>query len=159
MAVRPVLHTQYRFGVFLLMSAFMRLVWGGLDWLFLLINWTKRKVLKEKALLYSMSSFDAVYDVFQFLRRSNLQLCQLLKHKKFSEHELYKHIKKSARVFDDYSKKIEPYCSTTNTGSGTLPNSPTDEMPPVKWNSDPQIFQQNMEEYEKKNTEKMFMRN
>ena len=27
---------------FLLMSAFMRLVWGALDWLFLLINWTKR---------------------------------------------------------------------------------------------------------------------
>ena len=67
----------------------------------------------------------------------------------FSEHELYKHFKKCARVFDDYSKKFEPYCSTINTGSGTLPNSPTDEMPPVKWNSDPQIFQQNMEEYKK----------
>ena len=106
----------------------------------------------------SMSSFDAVYDVCQFLRRSNLQLRQLIKQKTFSERELYKHFKKCASVFDDYSKKIEPYCRTTNTDSGTLPNSPTDEMPPVKWNSDPQIFQENMEEYEK-NTEKMFMRN
>lgn len=97
-----------------------------------------------------MSSFDAVYDVCQLFCQSNLQLCQLIKQKKFNEHELYKHFKECARVFDDYSKKIEPYCRTTNTGSGTLPNSPTDEMPPVKWNSDPQIFQQNMEEYEKK---------
>ena len=96
-----------------------------------------------------MSSLDAVYDVCQLLRQSNLQLCQLIKQKKFNEHELYKHFKECARVLDDYSKLIEPDCSTTNTGSGILPNSPTDEMPPVKWNSDPRIFQQNMEEYEK----------
>ena len=97
-----------------------------------------------------MSSLDAVYDVCQLLRQSNLQLCQLIKQKKFNEHELYKHFKECARVLDDYSKLIEPDCSTTNTGSGILPNSPTDEMPPVKWNSDPRIFQQNIEEYEKK---------
>ena len=30
----------------LLMSAFMRPVWGGLHWLYMLINWAKRKVLK-----------------------------------------------------------------------------------------------------------------
>ena len=38
---------------FLLTSAFMRPVWTGLEWFFSLINWTKRKVLKEKAILYS----------------------------------------------------------------------------------------------------------
>ena len=52
MARIPGIHIPLKLG-FLLMSAFMRLVWGGLDWLFLLINWTKRKVLKDKALLYS----------------------------------------------------------------------------------------------------------
>ena len=77
-----------------------------------------------------MSSLDAAYDVCQFLRQSNLQLCQLIKQKKFNEHELDKHFKECARVFDDYSKLIEPDCRTTNTGSGILPNSPTDEMPP-----------------------------
>ena len=35
---------------FLLMSAILIPVWGGLDRLFLLINWTKRKCYKEKAL-------------------------------------------------------------------------------------------------------------
>ena len=39
---------------FLLMSAFLIPVWGGLDWLLLLINWTKRKCYKDKALLYSI---------------------------------------------------------------------------------------------------------
>ena len=33
-------------------SADVSIFGTGLDWLFLLINWTKRKVLKDKALLY-----------------------------------------------------------------------------------------------------------
>ena len=53
MAGIPKIHTHLKLG-FLLMSAFLRPVLGGLDWLFLLINWTKRKVLKDKALLYSI---------------------------------------------------------------------------------------------------------
>ena len=43
LAVSPKNHTHPK-GGFLLMSAFMRLDWSGLDWLFLLINWTNRKV-------------------------------------------------------------------------------------------------------------------
>ena len=42
-------HTSTDFGIFADVSIFET----GLDWLFLLINWTKREVLKDKALLYS----------------------------------------------------------------------------------------------------------
>ena len=45
-------HTSRKLG-FLLMSAFMNPVWGGWDWLFLLINWAKRNTLEDKTLLYS----------------------------------------------------------------------------------------------------------
>ena len=33
----------------------MRLVWGGLHWLFLQINWKKRKLLKDKPIYIVMS--------------------------------------------------------------------------------------------------------
>ena len=67
MAVPSEIHTQLRFLGFLLTSPFMRLVWGSLDWLFLLINWTKRKVLKDKPRIYS-NEYDAVFTFKRLLR-------------------------------------------------------------------------------------------
>ena len=46
MAGIPGIHTQYRFWDFF---ADVSIYETGSDWLFLLINWAKRKVLKEKA--------------------------------------------------------------------------------------------------------------
>ena len=46
------------------MSAFMRPVWGGSDWLFSLINWAKLNTLKDKPSKYIMTStVDMIQDL------------------------------------------------------------------------------------------------
>ena len=150
MAVRPGIHTHYQFMGFLLMSAFMRPVWGGLDWLFSLINWAKRKVLKDKTLLYTMTStVDMIQDLCNILVDSNFQVCKLIKGGGFNESNLYNHFKNTTKVIKKFSKIIEPHGSLSAELNNSLPEPSTDEMPPVKWTPDRPELIKRIDKYEK----------
>ena len=80
---------------------------AGLDWLFLLINWTKRKVLKETPLLYIMKSSQVIKSLYQVLVNSNLQLCELINQNGFDIQDLYDHFKFTAEKISEFSDMIE----------------------------------------------------
>ena len=95
---------------FLLMSAFLAPVQTGY---FLLINWTKRNLLKKKALLYSMSlsAIDAVLNLCNILVESNNHLCKQIQKGGIDEENLYNHFKNTAKTIKKYSKYIESHSS------------------------------------------------
>ena len=104
---------------FLLMSAFLAPVQTGY---FLLINWTKRNLLKKKALLYSMSlsAIDVVLNLCNILVESNNQLCKQIQKGGIDEENLYNHFKNTAKTIKKYSKFIESHGSLSTEPHGSL---------------------------------------
>ena len=104
---------------FLLMSAFLAPAQTGY---FLLINWTKRNLLKKKALLYSMSlsAIDAVLNLCNILVESNNHLCKQIQKGGIDEENLYNHFKNTAKTIKKYSKFIESHGSLSTEPHGSL---------------------------------------
>ena len=100
-----------------------------MDWLFLLINWTKRKVLlKTRHYYIVMSQIKSVLDLCENLANVNLRICNQIKHGGLNEEILYKYFKNTAEEFKKYSKNLKSSYGISNESNCTEENDEWKEM-------------------------------